>query len=74
MTQVADGLIPRLADWEDVHSHKMHWWEILQPKRSWRPCSKGEQELPSLKPLDVLLRVTTRLEHGIQRLQQPTEE
>ncbi len=36
MMRAAAGLIPRWADWADVPSRRMRWWEILRPKKWWR--------------------------------------
>ena len=61
MTPAAAASIPPLAGWEDVRLRRMRWWETFRPRKFWRRCSKRGAELPALKPLDALLRVTAEI-------------
>ena len=61
MMPVAADSIRHWVDWADVRSRRMRWWEILPTEKVVEALQQRGAELPVLKPLDVLLRVTAEI-------------
>ena len=40
---------------------RTRWWAISRPKKCWRHCSNAARNLPAIKPLDTLLRISTEI-------------